>query len=152
MITFSDLRGFNIFSDWTDDELVFITQYLEEENMQKNQTLFEQNNPANRMYFIKSGCIELKFSTETNNMARLARLKSGDTLGEMSIIDDLPRSAAAVAFVDTTLISITKDKFYRFINECGKETAVKLLINLAKSLSSKLRAIDGEIRHLNLYT
>ncbi len=152
MITAGDLKKINIFADWQDTDLEVVIPYLVEEEINKGQMLFNQGDIADKIYFIKSGCIELTIKVTESEERRLAQLKSGAMLGEMAVIDNKPRSATASAFVDTVLISITKEKFHQFIEKHGKETTNKLLINLIKELSFRLRAVDEEIRHMSLFT
>ena len=75
----------------------------------------------------------------------LTVLKKGDFFGEMALLEDLPRSATAIANSDTFMLEISRDKFLRFIE---KDTAsgVKILLILAKILSSRLREADVKIK------
>lgn len=147
-----DLRKFTIFSDWSEEELGKIIPYLKEEKIEKNTVLFKQNDADGKIYFIKSGCIELRIVLAGKEDAQLARLKSGEMFGEMSVIDDKPRSATAVAFVDTALITLTRENFYEFLGKNSKEINNKFLLNIIKELNSRLRAVDEEIRNLKSYT
>lgn len=146
-----DLKKFSIFSDWSDEELGKIAPYLNEEKIEKNNILFKQNDPASKIYFVKSGCIELKITITDAEDTRLARVKSGEMFGEMAVIDDKPRSAGAVAFIDTTLITLTKENLHEFLSKNDKEITSKLLINIIKALSSRLRRVDDKLRNMNLY-
>ena len=47
---------------------------------------------------------------------------------------------------------MSKDKFYEFLTKHDKGITSKLLLNIIKDLSLRLRIADDEIRHLKLYT
>lgn len=152
MIAVPALKEISVFSDWTDKELEKIIPYLLEESIEKGQLLFQQNDPPLKFYFVKSGCIELRMEITAIKDTRLAHIKTGEMFGEMSVIDNKPRSATAAAFVATGLISMSKDKFYEFLTKHDKGITSKLLLNIIKDLSLRLRIADDEIRHLKLYT
>ena len=127
MIGAADLKKINIFADWRDADLEAIIPYLGEEEIKKGRMLFSQNDIAHKIYFIKSGCIELTIKVTESEERRLARLKGGAMFGEMAVIDDKARSATASAFVDTRLINITKESFHEFIEKNEKGVTNKLL-------------------------
>jgi len=152
MISPEDIKKFYLFSEWSDEELAKILPYLEEEQLAKNKTLFKQNDPPDKLYFVKSGCIEIRMMVSEEEETHLARIKSGDVLGEIAIVDDKPRSAAAVAFIDTSLISLTKEKYAEFLEKNDKALTNKFLVSLLKELGFRLRSADDAIRHSKLYT
>lgn len=148
----SDLKAINLFSEWTNDELNKIMFYFEEEHLNKGDILFKQNDLGSKIYFIKSGCIELDINITDSKDSRLTRLKSGEMFGEMSVIDNKKRSATAIAFSNTTLLSFKKDALTRLLAESEKGIANKFLISIIKDLSSRIRSINDSIRHLKLFT
>ena len=151
MISVEDLKKFDVFIGWTEDELKKIIPYMEEKELEKNTVLFEQNSPAEMLYFVRSGCIELELEVANKSEAKLARVKSGNMFGEMSIFDNKTRSAKAVAFIDTNLIGLNKDEIYEFIDQSGKDLSVKLLVSIIKRLSQLLRSANDEIRNIKSY-
>ena len=64
----------------------------------------------------------------------LGEIAEGDYFGEMSIIDNSPRSARAVALTEATLVSLNKNRFYSLI-EHSPEFAIKMV----RKLSSRLK-------------
>lgn len=151
MITAEEIKKFYLFSDWSDEELATIIPYLEEEELEKDQTLFKQNDYPDKLYFVKSGCIEIRLMVSESEETHLARIKTGEILGEIAIVDDKPRSATAVAFISTSLISLTKEKYSEFLAKNDKALTNKFLISLLKELGFRLRSADDAIRHSRLY-
>ncbi|MFN2642865.1 MAG: cyclic nucleotide-binding domain-containing protein [Actinomycetota bacterium] len=68
---------------------------------------------------------------------RLARLKDGDSFGEMSLLDDKPRSATVTAATDVVLYRIRSLDFQRLV-----KTEPAIAVALLKSLAGKLRATE----------
>jgi CRP-like cAMP-binding protein len=63
----------------------------------KDARLFQQGEPAGRLIVIQAGLVKVSSVTASNIEAVLAIRGAGDVLGEMSSIDDRPRSATVTA-------------------------------------------------------
>jgi len=68
----------------------------------------------------------------------LAVLKPGDYFGEMSLIDNFPRSAHAIVNSDAELLSINKTELDKILI-MDRELGYKLLWAFTKTLSKRLR-------------
>jgi putative ABC transport system ATP-binding protein len=73
--------------------------------------LFRQGERGDLLYLIQSGRMRMERERSEGGVAVLAVLEAGDHFGEMAPLFDLPRSATAVADVDTVLTSYTIDAF-----------------------------------------
>ena len=71
--------------------------------------LFHEGDPPSSAYLIEEGAIEIR-SGSARNAIVLARLGPGDLLGEMAVMDQLPRTASAVAMRDSVLLVIDSDQ------------------------------------------
>lgn len=78
------------------------------ENFAAGNMLFEEGDPGDPAYLIKSGEVEIvrKFGNEELVLARLGR---GEIFGEMSLIDNQPRMAGARIAEDAELAVITRE-------------------------------------------
>jgi CRP/FNR family cyclic AMP-dependent transcriptional regulator len=114
-------------------ELAFLA---EERVFHKGESIFEEST---------TGKSRITQRARISGEETLTVLKKGDFFGEMALLEDLPRSATAIAHSDTFMLEISRDKFLRFIE---KDTAsgVKILFILAKILSSRLREADVKIK------
>ncbi|GAI83730.1 unnamed protein product [marine sediment metagenome] len=74
-------------------------------------------------------------------------LKKGNYFGEMALIDNAPRSAAAVANEDTVLLKIT-DANFRNLLVNDRKLAYKLLWGLVKTFSKRLRETDNKLKNI----
>ena len=91
--------------------------------------IFEDGEAGDAMYFIAEGSIRL----EKKHVHLLSRGR-GEYVGEMALIDDEARSAAAVAETDVTLLRWHRRAFLARIGENGS-----VAFQLCRSLSAKLR-------------
>ena len=76
----------------------------------RNQFLFHAGEPSGGMYLILAGCVAVRLSTPSGDMATVAVLGAGNSLGEQSLLSELGyRSTSAVALgpVDTLFVART---------------------------------------------
>ncbi|NOY08883.1 MAG: cyclic nucleotide-binding domain-containing protein [Spirochaetes bacterium] len=76
----------------------------------KNTMIFSENEPGNELYIIQKGRVRITKIVD-NNEVLLAMLKTGDIFGEMSLLENKPRSASAIAYDDVTLLAVNKANF-----------------------------------------
>ena len=100
------------------------------------QTIFEQGRPGAEMWIIQDGQVEI-LRRVGHLERRLALLETGDFFGEMSVLEDLPRSATARAVTAAKLLPIDASTFDQMLRE-HPEIAVRMM----RKLSRRLRQYD----------
>ena len=73
---------------------------------------------------------------------RLALLEKGDFFGEMSILDELPRTATAAAASDARLVEINGATFDHMLR-ANPEIAIRIM----RKLSLRVRQADEQLGH-----
>lgn len=107
------------------------------------QTIFQEGEFGREMFIILQGEIEIYRETEGKKKS-LAILGKGDIFGEMSLIDNFPRSASAVALSDSILLVINNILFKKLIDS-NLEFAKKII----KMLAIRIRNTNDIV--INLY-
>ena len=115
---------------------------------EKGDAVFSEGDPAGGMYLVIGGAIELTTHVGRGQSQRLALLDRGQVFGELSLFDELPRSASAVAFVTSSLLYFPAASFHHLLDD-RPAFAPRLLRNIVKKLALRLRDADGEIRSLS---
>lgn len=105
----------------------------------RGQIIFAENAVESCMYDIISGSVSIVSGYQTDNEKELAVLEAGASFGEMGMIENLPRSATAVAKSDTELTVICADEF----NEYFKDKPGKVL-NIIRNTSGRIRTLTAE--------
>jgi CRP-like cAMP-binding protein len=100
------------------------------EDVVAGTTIFEQGSPGSKMYGVIEGEIELRTSA-----GKVVKVGPNETFGEMAVIDRSPRTAAAVATVDTKLAVIDEGTFLFLIHETPM-----FGLQVMRTLTSRLRA------------
>ena len=106
------------------------------------QTIFEQGLKGAEMFVIQDGQVEI-LRRDGPTERRLTLLEAGDFFGEMSVLEDLPRSATARAVTASKLLPIDASTFDQMLRE-HPEIAVRMM----RKLSRRLRQHDGHARHI----
>ncbi|MFP4508599.1 MAG: Crp/Fnr family transcriptional regulator [Spirochaetaceae bacterium] len=96
------------------------TVYLDGDDTQFNRVypketmIFTESMPGQELYIIQKGSVKIT-KVVNNTEVLLAVLKPGDIFGEMSLIENKPRSASAVAYEDTTVLAVNRENFGRMV-------------------------------------
>jgi CRP/FNR family transcriptional regulator, cyclic AMP receptor protein len=143
MVEAKDLRRSVLFSDLTDVEIDSIKNLIFEKEYRKGTALFFEGMAGGIMYLVKEGSVDI-FKKKGMEELPLATLGPGDFVGEMSLIDDEPRSAAAKVNEASVLMVITKKNFQDILR-ASPEGANKILISFLKILSKRLRETNRKI-------
>jgi CRP-like cAMP-binding protein len=103
--------------------------------------VFEEGDPGSRMYVVVSGAVRIEKRVGSRSLT-LAVLGPGEAFGEMALLEDAPRSAAAVVERPARILEIDEDAFEDLVRNNG-EVALRLL----RRLSARLRDANRQIRN-----
>jgi CRP-like cAMP-binding protein len=111
-----------------------------------NDLIIRENDMGESAYIIESGKVAI--TKESNGKSvHIAFLEKGATFGEMSMVDDLPRSASVTAVEETIVREFHRDDLYVAMKE-NPEIFGKFL----KSIFERLREANKTIADLNANT
>lgn len=105
----------------------------------KGQLLFSEGDISNGCYCIVSGALKISLFSEEGDETLLAVMGPGDILGEMALVDRLPRSASVTALKDTEVGLIGTQEFERLA-----DANTEIYRNLLAVLSGRLRASNEQ--------
>ena len=109
--------------------------------------IMQEGDKFGSLFIIIEGEVKIeKIDKDTGEIRILHVRKAGATLGEMSLIDMHNRSATVRAKTFVKVLSITSEVMSNFFD---KEPAIltAMAINIAKTLSERLREADEVISH-----
>jgi len=123
------LRHVSLFSHMTSRELGRIAEIAEEHVVPAGTTIIREGEHGDCLYVIVEGEVKIVHDEE-----ELASLGPENYFGEMSILDNEPRSATAVAATDGLLLRITQKDFHGILARNFAST-----LAIIKTLSHRLR-------------
>jgi NTE family protein len=97
--------------------------------------LFQEGDPADALYMLVSGALGVSIQGTHGEQRRVARIFPPETIGEMALISNAPRSASVTALRDSVLLKLTREAFERLVERCPS-----VMVYLSRLLADRLRA------------
>ncbi|MBI4926312.1 MAG: cyclic nucleotide-binding domain-containing protein [Anaerolineae bacterium] len=151
------LKQSDIFYQFTPTQLELVANLCQEVVFNSGDTIFRENSASTELYVIAQGEVDILINSGvTGDMgegrdAPVARLRRGQSFGEVALVDEGLRSATARASQkDTRLLVIPRDKLI-MLCETYPQLGYRLMNNLAADLAMKIRNTDLRIREQLLY-
>jgi CRP-like cAMP-binding protein len=104
----------------------------------KNEIIFNEDEAANFYYQILDGSVRLFNSNDEGKEFTQGIFSTGDGFGEPPLFINETYPSKAVAIQDSTIIKLSKDKFFKILDEYPS-IQKKFLILLAQKIHSKSR-------------
>ena len=148
------LKQSDIFYQFTPTQLELVANLCREVSFAEGDIIFRENSSSKELYVIVQGEVDILFNS--NEMDKkgdtvIARLRRGQSFGEVALVDEGLRSASArAAENDTKLLVIGRDKLV-MLCETYPHLGYRLMYNLAADLAMKIRNSGLRIRDQLLY-
>lgn len=137
------LSHVDLFSTLDKKELKEISKSSQVRTYSAGTTIFSQGDTGVGLYVLKSGKVRIMQAHNPDRAEEeIAILGPGDVLGEMALLDDLPRSASVIAVEEVTALLLPVWEF-RGILRAHPDIALKLLA----VLSRRARRLEKERPH-----
>ncbi len=111
------LKTVNLFEAMTPEQLKILTNISEEVTYQFGDILFNEGDPAEHLYVIVEGEVNILKSHGTPEEVRLAVLGEKTSFGEIALFGSEGRSATAVANMDSSFLTMKKEHLHLLIQE-----------------------------------
>jgi len=125
----SALSSVPLFSGFSQKQLKKVAESGEERRYRTGTTIMEEKTKGAGLYMVLHGNVEVRKGTKV-----LARLSKGQFFGDMSLIDEQPRSANVVAVQPTECFTLSPRDFYALTRKHPE-----LLLLMLKEITKRLR-------------
>jgi CRP/FNR family cyclic AMP-dependent transcriptional regulator len=143
------LSNMNLFRGLSADGLERIAAIAGEEAHPANSFVFREGEMGEKLYLILEGKVRISRNLPGMGEEALAVLGPGESFGEMSLIDDTPRSADAVVHERARFLVITREAFEDLLF-VHKDLAYEILWNFVKTLSGRLRDANDKMAFMTV--
>jgi CRP/FNR family cyclic AMP-dependent transcriptional regulator len=149
------LKQSDIFYQFTPTQLELVANLCQEVVFNAGDLIFQENSSSKELYVITQGEVDILINRgigiEEKKGTAVARLRRGQSFGEVALVDEGLRSASARASQkDTHLLIIQREKLI-ILRETYPQLGYRLMYNLAADLAMKIRNTDLRIREQLLY-
>ncbi len=110
----------------------------------KDTMIICEGQPGQELYIIQKGSVKITKIVNDNEQL-LALLKAGDIFGEMSLLEDKPRSASAIAHEETVLMAVNKANFKRMVM-----SQPQIITRLTQLLSERIWLLYKQLSNTQL--
>lgn len=152
------LKQSDVFFQLTPAQLELVANLCQEFTYQAGDLIFKENSSSKELYIIAQGEVEILIShgnpesPKKDDETVIARLRRGQSFGEVALVDEGLRSASARAGQPQThLLVIPRDRLI-MLCETYPQLGYRLMHNLAADLAMKIRNTDLMIRDQVLNT
>ena len=114
---FSGGDGLPAFEAWLgsmllgEDVTIRFLRFLDVVELEPGDALFRQGDPADALYFVVSGRLDVMFEEPLEPAIRLRSITGYNVVGEMGLYRDVPRSASVIAAAPSLLMRLGRDAF-----------------------------------------
>ncbi len=128
------------------DALSGLAAALEERQVGDGQAVFAEGDPGDSMYFLLDGRVRIEKRTDAAGASRktLTVLEAGDYFGEMSLFDQKPRSASAVADGPTRIARLTKAAFDE-LQRRSAQAGLGVLFAMIRTSGDRIRRLSTQL-------
>jgi CRP-like cAMP-binding protein len=110
----------------------------------KGHVLFTVGDPGDSLYIIRTGTVEVFVRNDTGHRIVLETAGPRDFFGEMSLLDDAPRSATVRALSDAKILALSRSDF---LNVMRRSPDVAMAV--VQELTRRLRDTDEQASSLS---
>ena len=134
-----------LFTGLPKDELESFGELMRERSYPRGSVILFENDPGDSLFVVRSGRVKVVLIGEDGREVILGVLGVGQHFGELSLIDEQPRSAHVIAMEDASLLVLRRDDFRKRV-----ESSPSVAWSLLMELSRRLRRADEKIGGLVL--
>ncbi len=139
MTVSNTLQSIPLFSHLREEDVARISHFARDRSYPKNSVIVFEEDPGDSLYVVMSGQVKVVLIGEDGREVILSTPSKGDFFGEMSLIDDQPRSAHVIALV------LRREDFHQCLSEMPG-----IAIGLLRAMCKRLRQADNKIGGLVL--
>jgi len=139
-----------LFDQFTEEQINDIFDIAHFKVLNKGEYLLQEGadgNTAREVFLILKGEISIQKHDRVNRdiVYEISRIKEGECIGPIAILDLRPQEAFAVAIDTVAVMSVNVDEYLATIAENKPPLHLKVLLNLAQETAKRLRDTNSRI-------
>ncbi len=139
------LKEVPFFQSMTIDQLRVLANVCEEIFFKEDTHIFKEGDPGGVLYVVISGSVGIEQeSRRKGSFARLATIEAHSYFGEITLFDNSPRTASALALQDTLTLRLRREPLIALARQYPN-----LSLELINVLSTRLREANDRIAELS---
>lgn len=134
------LKKVPLFSGLQGNDIEALSSIVTRKEFGKKEVIFHQGDPGEEFMILTSGSVKVELMNAEGKELTLTILTPYQFLGELALLDDVPRSATVISMEQSELLSINKRDFARIL-----ETLPRMSIPMLRQLTRRVRVLTDDI-------
>ncbi len=135
------LGGVALFRSMDDDERRALAAVMSVQDVRAGRTVFREGEAGDELLCVVEGRLETLVNDIAGQEIVLDEVGSGDTVGEMSMLDGRPRSATLRCTEDARLLVLGRDELLRVLPR-----APHMALDMMAQMAARARRVDDVLR------
>jgi len=144
-----ELGEIELFRNRKPETLAAFEACMDKRSYKAGEKIFTRGEGGDELLLVRRGSVRIMLPLDAKQSHHLATFGRGDFIGEMTFLDGAARSADAVAFTDTDIYALSRQRFDELASQ-HKRLAINLFEGLARMLALRMRFTNSELRLLQL--
>jgi signal transduction histidine kinase len=137
------LRGLPLFAGLADEDLDRLCHMAKTETLSAGEVLMEEGSLGDALYVILDGTVEITKRSHERDLL-IANRGPGEMLGEISLLEQTPRSATVRAAKDCRLLKINREDFQQLLTKSSTAAMAMLRTVTARLRNTELMLRQSE--------
>ena len=135
------LANIRMFENLNEDDRIALANVVDELKVPEGHMLFQAGDPGDSLFIVRVGQIELFIKDTVGQKIVLHAAQPGDMFGELAMLDSGPRTATALALMDSEVLVLDRDDLI-----LPFQRKPEAALNMLASLSGLTRKADELLR------
>jgi signal transduction histidine kinase len=136
-VTLDEVRRVPLFADLSEEDLEQLYEMAKTISIHPGELVFEEGSPGDALYVVLDGELEVSKRQGGQDVV-LAVRRAGEFIGEMSLLEQAPRSASVRALRESRLLMINRAAFETLLS-CSPSAHLTML----RTVTSRLRSTES---------
>lgn len=123
------LKNNNLFKGFDEASLTKFAESFEEIEFESGGTIFEEKRPADALYLIMEGTVNIYVKNNEGRDILIGRLIQQECFGQLSLLGNFEHLTKAVALENTTILKLPRQKFVE-LNKTNPQMSLRLVLNI----------------------
>ena len=128
------IRETNFFKELSGDALAAVAEKAAMRKYAPNEAMMRKGDPADSFFVILDGHLKIVTTDAKGDEIIINKVGPGESIGELALVDERPRSAGAIALDEVEALELTKDAFFDLLDQ-----RLDVSLGIMRGFSSRLR-------------
>lgn len=138
------LRSVALFARFDEDQIAALEAVMSRRSVRSGETIFEQGADGNTLIVLLDGMLRVEVTGEDGISTPVARIQTGEVVGEIAVLDPAPRSASVIAATDCEVLELSRGGLLQLRRQAPSVSA-GIVGGIIADVTRRLRDVNKRI-------